>query len=84
MKRFPPAENKLATLENWRKYPYNVWAFHNVRELIPTSEISNDPSKIWKLGLAKTTAEMISEAELISLATDAVVVIHKGNILYEF
>ena len=83
MKRFPPAENELATLENWRKHPYNVWSFHNVRELIPTSEISNDPSITWELGSTKITAEMISEAELINLATDAVVVIHKGNILYE-
>lgn len=28
------------TLSNWRTAPYNVWAFQNVRDLVPTAEIS--------------------------------------------
>ncbi|MEM1384941.1 MAG: serine hydrolase [Pseudomonadota bacterium] len=28
-----------ATLANWREAPWNLWAFHHVRELIPTAEI---------------------------------------------
>ncbi len=83
MKRFPPSEDQIATLENWRKRPFSAWSFHNVRELIPTSEISNNPSDTWELGLEKKFPEMISELELTNLATDAVVVIHKGSILFE-
>jgi CubicO group peptidase (beta-lactamase class C family) len=32
------------TLSNWRQAPFNRWAFHHVREIIPTADISNDPS----------------------------------------
>ena len=39
MKGSPPPKNYQVTLENWRKYPYNKWAFVNVRNLIPTSQI---------------------------------------------
>jgi CubicO group peptidase (beta-lactamase class C family) len=28
------------TLANWRETPFSRWSFHNVRELVPTSEIS--------------------------------------------
>jgi hypothetical protein len=31
--------NPQATLANWRSAPYNRWAFHHVRELIPTADI---------------------------------------------
>src|SRR4051812_36175991 len=32
------------TLSNWRQAPFNRWAFHHVREIVPTADISNDPS----------------------------------------
>src|SRR3954464_11718297 len=34
------------TLANWREAPYNRWAFHNVRELIPSAEIAHDPARV--------------------------------------
>ena len=37
MKGSPPPQEYQVTLENWRKYPYNIWAFVNVRSIIPTS-----------------------------------------------
>ena len=47
----PPPKEYQVTLENWRKHPYNSWAFVNVRNLIPTSAIDIDPSK--KINLNK-------------------------------
>jgi len=38
--------NPPATLANWRTAPFNRWAFHHVRELIPTADIPNDPRRI--------------------------------------
>ena len=47
MKGSPPPKNYQVTLENWRSYPYNKWAFVNVRNLIPTSSIhSGDDDRV--------------------------------------
>ena len=40
------------TLANWRTPPNHRWAFHHVRELIPTAEIANDPAarlRLWEI-----------------------------------
>jgi hypothetical protein len=49
MQEFPPEEPNQATLDNWRKAPYCNWAFHHVRELVPSAEIQNDPANVWEL-----------------------------------
>ena len=53
----------VATLDNWRKYPFAPWAFHNVRELIPTSEIENSPLNIWALG-SKYSSDILTDEKL--------------------
>lgn len=40
MDDFPPSREKLVTLANWRKAPFNAWGFRNVRRLIPTANIA--------------------------------------------
>ncbi len=40
--QFPPPPDRLVTLANWRKPPFNRWAFNHVRELIPTACIPAD------------------------------------------
>src|SRR5436190_19760279 len=40
-----PPHLPQATLANWREAPYNRWAFHHVRELIPSAEIAHDPAR---------------------------------------
>lgn len=40
MNEFPPAQDKLVTLANWRTQPYNSWSYHNVRRLLPTANIA--------------------------------------------
>ena len=83
MKEFPPKKQDQVTLENWRTHPYSSWSFSNVRELIPTSEIQNDPSKIWELGTSNTQNELVTDKELTDLSVDSVVVLQKGNIVFE-
>ena len=40
MSEFPPAQDKLVTLANWRTQPFSDWSFHNVRRLLPTANIA--------------------------------------------
>ena len=35
MQGFPPNVRDQVTLENWRTAPFNQWAFHHVREIVP-------------------------------------------------
>ena len=43
---------KRATLANWRTAPHNRWAFHHVRELVPSADVANDPARVRALGAA--------------------------------
>ncbi|HCE72302.1 MAG TPA: serine hydrolase, partial [Ruegeria sp.] len=49
MQGFPPAEADRATLANWRTRPYSAWAFHHVREIVPSAPIANAPGDVWRL-----------------------------------
>src|SRR5882757_1475104 len=40
MDGFPPPQDRLVTLANWRKAPFSAWGFHNVRRLVPTADIA--------------------------------------------
>ena len=72
----------VATLDNWRKYPFAPWAFHNVRELIPTSEIENSPLNIWTLG-SKYSSDILTDEKLRKLFVDAIVIVQDGKLVYE-
>ena len=84
MKGFPPKEPNQATLDNWRKAPYCHWAFHHVRELVPSAEIQNNPMNVWELesGTFDTSKIGLDEA-LIQTDTDALVVIHDNKLVFE-
>jgi CubicO group peptidase (beta-lactamase class C family) len=77
-------ESINATLANWRTSPMSKWAFHHVRELIPSAEIRNNPEAIWKL---KTCEKPLKNSSMDSLlnetSTDAVVIIHDNCIIFE-
>ena len=96
MSGFPPPAESQATLANWQDPPYNRWSFQHVRELIPTQRISRGPGPsralaphgaspvidditVYRLaGHTSTFAEVIAETW-----TDAVVVLHDGEIAFE-
>ena len=94
MKGSPPPIEYQVTLDNWRKYPFNSWSFVNVRNLIPTSPIYNNPNKevILQKQLIdiddlvidhKNTSYKLKEIFKIC-DTDAFLVMHKGKIKFEF
>ena len=94
MKGSPPPFEYRVTLDNWRKYPFNSWSFVNVRNLIPTSPIYNNPDKevILQKQLIdiddlvidhKNTSYKLKEIFKIC-DTDAFLVMHKGKIKFEF
>ena len=81
---FPPAEPNQASLANWRKAPYCHWAFHHVREIIPSAEIPNDQTDVWELerGTIDTSSLGLDDA-MVATDSDAVVVLHKDKLVHE-
>jgi len=84
MQGFPPAKPNRASLANWRKAPYCHWAFHHVREIIPSAEIQNDPSSVWELerGMIDTSSLGLDDA-MVETDCDAVVILHKDKLVHE-
>jgi CubicO group peptidase (beta-lactamase class C family) len=84
MQGFPPEEPNRASLANWRKAPYCHWAFHHVREIIPSAKISNDPIDVWELesGAIDTSSLGLDDA-MVKTDSDAVVVLHKDKLVHE-
>ncbi|WP_428926524.1 serine hydrolase domain-containing protein [Marinibacterium sp. SX1] len=84
MQGFPPAIPDRATLANWRQQPWSSWAFHHVREVVPSAEIRNAPGDVWAL---EAGAPLIDPAEIEAAVegtrTDALVVLHKGRVVHE-
>ena len=89
----PPPETQV-TLANWRNAPFNQWAFHHVRELLPTADIPHDATNVRELpvkttsleGLGITGAdgkELTLDQALKATSTDAIVVLHRGSIVLE-
>ncbi len=81
---FPPPEGKRATLANWRTSPFNHWAFHHVREIVPSARITNDQADVWQLvsGKADLSSANLKRA-VTGIANDALVILHKGAIVHE-
>ena len=84
MQGFPPAEPKRASLANWRKAPYCHWAFHHVREIIPSAEILNNPADVWELERGTMDMSGLDLADaMVQTECDAVVILHKNKIIHE-
>jgi CubicO group peptidase (beta-lactamase class C family) len=69
------------TLANWRSPPFNRWAFHHVRELIPSADIPNDPARVRRLPLEPRELDL--EAFLRETDTDAMALVHRGRLVFE-
>lgn len=93
MAEFPPSAGAQVTLANWRTAPFNSWAFHHVRELIPTADIPHAPGAVQELasesrdwdGLAiEGRGEPLSIAEFLAETnTDGIVILHRGRKVFE-
>jgi CubicO group peptidase (beta-lactamase class C family) len=81
------------TLANWRSSPFNRWAFHHVRELIPSADIANDPRHIRQLPFEERSLDvridpdsgeaMGLEAFLLETDTDGLAIVHRGRLIFE-
>ena len=69
------------TLANWRSSPFNRWAFHHVRELIPSAAIAHDPRHIRELPAEKRELDL--ETFLSETDTDGMAVVHRGKLVFE-
>ena len=83
MNGFPPEPDARATLANWRTSPYCRWAFHHVREIVPSAEIANDPSSVWELEATTPVAKRAIDDAVNGMSNDALVVLHNGRIAHE-
>ncbi len=83
-----------ATLANWRASPFNRWAFHHVRELVPSADIPNDWHRIRELAslpfdftglkIEPDSGEPLTlESFLRETDSDGFLVLHRGRILFE-
>jgi CubicO group peptidase (beta-lactamase class C family) len=93
MDGFPPRPGTQVTLANWRTTPFNKWAFHHVREILPTADIAYEPANVRELPVRPATLDRLRitkagipltvDQVLEATGTDALVVLHKGSIAVE-
>src|SRR5215471_2213380 len=93
MDGFPPSSEAQVTLANWRTAPFNRWAFHHVREIVPTADIPNDPARAIDFEVAPIDLDGVrieSPRGRLSLgqfieetSTDGLVVLADGRIAFE-
>lgn len=80
------ANNAGANLSNWLVTPQSRWAFRNVPALIDSVVIRNDPRDVAPLMPAPTrlAGSVVRTLFLKATATDAIVVVHNGHIVFEW
>jgi hypothetical protein len=94
MDGFPPPQERLVTLSNWRKSPFSAWGFRNVRRIVPTAEIAASghatamETSLEDVGQVDFTGHdgeptTVSHA-LPATSTDAFIVLRRGRIAAEW
>jgi len=82
-------------LSNWRQSPHNRWAFHHVREIIPTAPIyrGNKSSGFTSAPVSALSEVMLTGLEdaqwslgrwLSESSSDALLVAHRGQLVHEW
>jgi CubicO group peptidase (beta-lactamase class C family) len=82
------------TLANWRTAPFNRWAFHHVRELIPSADIPNKLDSVRKLEAQAVDFSSLridpDSGEALGLEgfiretdTDGMAIVHRGRLVFE-
>lgn len=92
MRGFPPPPAARATLENWRLRPWSHWAFHHVREVIPTARIAGapramaeDPHDVLRLAFAAPGGREVTVAGFLhEIQADSLVVLRAGRVACEW
>ena len=72
------------TLANWRTAPFNRWAFHHVRELVPSADIAHDPARVRALPRHEVDFAGIELDGFIQATdTDGLAIVHRGRLVFE-
>src|SRR5512134_3900840 len=69
------------TLANWRTAPFNRWAFHHVRELVPSADIPHDPTRV--RALPRAEAALTLDPLRGETDTDGMAIVHRGWLVFE-
>jgi|OM-RGC.v1.002733419 CubicO group peptidase (beta-lactamase class C family) len=90
MNGFPPPREAQVTLANWRTAPFNRWAFHHVREIVASADISNAPDAVSALPSDPTDLDGVlvdgtaSFREFLAATdTDGIVILRHGRLVHE-
>jgi hypothetical protein len=94
MSGFPPATDKVINAQNKNKYPQLRWTLQHTRELVPTRNIRRGASPSSNLPAAARNFDSYAfeddKGQKTTIAdwqkntyTDALVVLHKGRLVYE-
>ncbi|MES2028652.1 MAG: serine hydrolase [Pseudomonadota bacterium] len=93
MSGFPSVPKDQATLANWRTDPYNKWAFHHVRDIVPSSDIPNTPGDTWQFESDPRDLSSLSvehdgtsysvDRLLDATNTDGLAILHRGKVIFE-
>lgn len=93
MSGFPSVPTGQVTLANWRTGPYNKWAFHHVRDIVPTADIPNARSDVWQLDSRPSDLSALSvdhdgvnhsiDSLLDATDTDGIAILHRGKVIFE-
>lgn len=94
MRGAPPPPDRQVTHANWRKPPFNRWAFSNVRRVVPTAaitpsrrprELPSGPRSVAHLSFAGPDgAERQVEQTLADTFTDGLIVLRGGRVAFEW
>lgn len=91
---FPSAPEQQVTLANWRLPPFNNWAFHHVREIVPSANIYRGAGPVLPLPASNIALPAISfrgprgqdwklEDMLQASDTDGLLVLKSGKVVAE-
>ena len=93
MRGFPAPGEAQATLANWRQAPFSRWAFHHVREIVPSaaiprggraSHLERAIEPLERLAFAAPDGRLATVGQLIAETfTDGVIVLRHGRIVFE-
>ncbi|MDQ7248647.1 serine hydrolase domain-containing protein [Dongia sedimenti] len=80
---------ETVTLANWRRSPWNRWAFHHVSELVPVAMIPTDPSRAKPLPEELVVPNRLPDGASIDQVlreteTDGFLVLRDGTLIYEW
>jgi CubicO group peptidase (beta-lactamase class C family) len=79
---------EAVTLANWRRSPWNRWAFQHVSELVPVAVIPTDPEKTRPLQQGAPLGDRLPDGSSLAQAlreteTDGFLVLRGGRIAFE-